>query len=256
MPDFTAVQWAFAVLAAVLTGVSKTGLPGTGMLVVPLMANLFGSRLSVGALLPMLIVADLFAILWYRQHCRWDQIRRLSPWVAFGLVLGAGFLLWIGEATGKDVLNPIIGGIVLAMLAIHLLRKRTGDRLSLRSAPAIAGAGTLAGFTTTVSNAAGPVMTIYVTAQGLTKDEFMGTFAWYFFLINATKVPILFAISLAQPANPLMTAATAAFNLAVAPAIVAGAFLGKWLLPRIPQRAFEAVILTLAAIASAKLIVS
>ncbi|MCW5943790.1 MAG: sulfite exporter TauE/SafE family protein [Fimbriimonadaceae bacterium] len=256
MPDFNAVQWSLAVLAAILTGVSKTGVPGTGMLVVPLMANLFGSRLSVGALLPMLIVADLFAVLWYREHCRWDQIRRLSPWVAFGLVLGAAFLLSIGETAGKDVLNPTIGGIVLAMLAVHLLRKRTGDRLNLRSKPAIAGAGTLAGFTTTVSNAAGPVMTIYVTAQGLTKNEFMGTFAWYFFLINSAKVPILLAISLAQPSNPLMTSATGIFNLIVVPAIIGGAFLGKWLLPRIPQRAFEAVILTLAAIASAKLLVS
>lgn len=256
MPEFTAFQWAFAVLAAILTGVAKTGVPGTGMLVVPLMANLFGSRLSVGALLPMLIAADLFAVLWYREHCRWDQIRRLSPWVAFGLALGATFLLIIGEASGKDVLNPIIGTIVLAMLAIHLLRRRTGDRLNLRSRSAIAGTGTLAGFTTTVSNAAGPVMTIYVTAQGLTKNEFMGTFAWYFLILNTAKVPILVGISLAQPWNPMMTSATALFNLAVLPAIVGGAFLGKWMLPRIPQRAFEAVILGLAAVASAKLLVS
>ena len=75
-------QWVLLVLGAVAAGFSKTGIPGIGILIVPLMAIVFGGRLSVGATLPLLIFGDIFAVLWYRQHARWDNLRSLFPWVS------------------------------------------------------------------------------------------------------------------------------------------------------------------------------
>lgn len=84
--------------AGFLIGVSKTGVPGIGILVVPLLAEAFGGRASVGTMLPMLIVGDIFAVLWYRHHARWNRLIELIPWVSVGMALGA-FLLWrLGEA--------------------------------------------------------------------------------------------------------------------------------------------------------------
>jgi len=252
---YSAWQILLGTLAAFLIGVSKTGVPGIGILVVPMLAAAFGGRASVGAMLPMLIVGDIFAVWWYRHHAQWNRLIALLPWVVVGMALGALLLWQLGEAeVSRDLLEPIIGFLVLVMLAVHLLRQQWGDRLAAHSRAAVATTGTAAGFATTVSNAAGPIMGIYLTSLGLPKEQFMGTSAWYYFAVNLSKLPIFVMLTLINPAKPIITAQSLLFNAAVIPVIVAGVYLGRWLLPRIPQKAFDAVVLGLAAAAALKLI--
>ncbi len=251
----TPEQWIIGLAAAFVVGISKTGIPGIGILVVPLMAVVFGGRLSVGATLPLLISGDIFAVLWYHHHARWDNLRGLIPWVAIGIAVGAVLLWYTGLQGGAvDWLNIIIGVLVLLMLAIGLARARWGDRLVPTSKAAVVSTGTLAGFSTTVSNAAGPIMSIYLTGMGLPKNEFMGTSAWYFFIFNLTKLPIYAFLSLVLPSKPMVNSSTLIFDLAILPVIIVGAFVGKWLLPRIPQGMFNGVVLLLAGAGAIKLI--
>lgn len=255
MPVLTPEQWFLGTLAALLVGISKTGLPGTGILIVPLMAEAFGGRLSVGTVLPMLILGDCFAVAWYRHHGRWDKIISLVPWVLLGLLAGGIFLdVEHVHHAGRDPLNVLIGVLVLGMLVIHLARSHWGDRFAPTSPAGVCATGTMAGFTTMVSNAAGPIMAIYLQATGLQKKEFMGTTAWYFFTFNIAKLPILILVSLHHPENPLVTHGSAAFNVAMIPVILVGAFAGRWLLPRMPQKLFDNIVLTLAGIAAVKLL--
>jgi hypothetical protein len=142
----------------------------------------------------------------------------------------------------------VIGGLVLLMLGLHLLGNRLGERLTPRSPGGTISTGLAAGFATTVSNAAGPIMTIYLAAQQMPKEQFMGTIAWYFFLINLTKVPI-------YAAQGLFTGQSLLINLYSAPVIILGVFGGRWLLPRFSERAFTATILVLAAAGALDLIV-
>lgn len=247
-------QWGCAAAAAFFVGISKTGVPGMGILVVPFLAAVFGGRASVGIMLPMLIFADCFAVLWYRRHAQWDKLIGLFPWVAAGMAFGAGALWAVGEIKGdKDVLNIVIGVIVLAMLAIYILQNLFGERLSPKSKAGVISTGAAAGFATTVSNAAGSIMSVYMMAQELPKNEFMGTIAWYFFIINLSKLPIYFVLTAINPAKPIITMHSLGFVLMTTPAILAGVFIGKWLLPRIPQRLFETVVLFLAAVSAIKL---
>lgn len=255
--DLSPYQWALGLVAALLVGTSKTGIPGIGILVVPLLAAAFGGRLSIGIMLPMLICGDVFAVFWYRRHAQWDKLVRLLPWVVFGMVWGTVALKLAGEAKGtKDLMNVFLGGLVLVMVLLHLLRSVLGDRLEPTSAVGGAATGTAAGFATTVSNAAGPIMQMYLAAYKMPKEQFMGTIAWYFFIINVAKFPVYVALSIANPAKPIVTWSSLGLNAAVAPAIVVGAFLGKWLLPRIPQKHFEGIIIALAAIGGIKLLLS
>ncbi len=254
---YSAWQLLLGTLAAFLIGVSKTGVPGIGILVVPILATAFGGRASVGTMLPMLIVGDIFAVWWYHHHAQWNRLIALLPYVLVGMGLGALVLWRLGEmGGGKDLLEPIIGTLVLVMLAVHFLRQRWGDRLTPHSPVAVATTGTAAGFATTVSNAAGPIMGIYLTSLGLPKEQFMGTSAWYYFAVNLSKLPIFVALSLINPAKPIITVQSLLFNVTVVPIIIAGVYLGKWLLPRIPQKAFDAVVLGLAGVAALKLILT
>lgn len=252
----TLEQWLLGSVAALLVGFSKTGMPGAGILVVPLLAHAFGPRQSVGVMLPMLIFADVFAVIWYRRHAQLDKLIRLAPWVVVGMALGALALKLLGEMpNGKAEMGRLVGGLVLAMLAVHLGRKRWGDRLAPHSAAGVAAVGMAAGFTTTASNAAGPIMSIYLQSVGMAKDQFMGTAAWFFFVVNLSKLPVFVWLTWSNPANPMITSASLVQDAMLCPIIVAGVFVGRWVLPRVKQELFDAVVLTLAGAAAVMLLV-
>ncbi|WP_350245465.1 sulfite exporter TauE/SafE family protein [Deinococcus sonorensis] len=243
-------------VAAAMVGFSKTGVPGTGILVIPLMAALFGGRLSVGATLPLLILGDVLAVALYRQHAQWARLRTLAPWLLLGLLLGSGLLKLLGDLRLKaDPLSPMIGVLVLVMLALNLLRGRLGQRLVPHSREGTVVTGALAGFTTMVSNAAGPIMSIFLNSSGLPKDQLMGTTAWTFLLLNLAKVPFLALLTADNPQEPLYTLATLRFDLLMVPLVLAGAWAGRALQRRLPEQAFSGALLSLAAVSAVLLIV-
>lgn len=254
MTDFPLYQWLLGAFSAWLIGVSKTGVPGMGILVVPLMALAFGGRPSIGVVLPMLIFADCFAVAWYRKHTQWKQLWVLVPWVLAGGAVGAAVLYWLGNLPGRDYLNPIIGILVLSMLGVNQLRRIRKEHLTPHTGAGIAGTGMLAGFATTVSNAAGPVMTLYLAAHRLPKEQFVATNAFFFFFVNVSKVPVYLLLTALNPAKPLFTSHGLTFNLFVIPAILFGVWMGRWLLMRIPQRTFDTMVISLAVLASVQLI--
>lgn len=257
MMTLTPEQWLIGILAALMVGITKTGIPGIGILIVPLMAFVFGGRLSVGATLPLLIFGDIFAVLWYRQHARWDNLRSLFPWVITGIIVGLGLLWYTGVNNSRvDWLNVIIGLIVLSMMLVSVARRMWGNTLVPSSTTGLISTGVLAGFATMVSNSAGPIMSIYLSGMmRLSKNEFMGTSAWYFFIFNVTKLPLYAFLTLILPSQPMVNATTLLFDLLMLPVILIGAFVGKWLLPRISETLFDNVVLILAGAAALKLIV-
>ncbi len=243
-------QWVVGLIAAMLIGISKTSVPGIGMLAVPLLAYIFGGRMSVGVMLPMLIFADIWAVSWYRQHTQWDAIVRLLPSVLLGLVTGGAYLALVAQrSNGTHSMNVTIAVMVLAMLVLSYFKSYKPHHGVGKVVT-----GVLAGFTTTVSNAAGSIMAIYLTACGMSKDQFVGTSAWYFFIVNVSKVPILIGLSLANSKFPFMTGTSLKFDLYCIPAILIGVWAGRWLLPRIPQKGFNATVQILAAAGAIKLL--
>src|SRR3954454_1886132 len=81
-------QWALLGLGAFITGLSKTGVAGLGVLSVALFANALPARASTGALLPLLLCADVFGVAYFRKHASWSHLWKLFPWVVVGIVAG------------------------------------------------------------------------------------------------------------------------------------------------------------------------
>ena len=238
-------QWVLAAIAAAGVGLSKAGLAGVGLFHVVVFAFLFGARDSTGVVLPMLIVGDLYAVAVFRQHARWDYVRRMIPPVFLGVVIGALSMRRLDEATFKSV----VGWIILALAVMQAIRWRRPDAFGrVPHARWFAWTiGLLAGVTTMLANAAGPIIAIYSLAVGLPKFEFVGTSAWLFLLVNLFKVP--FSVELG-----LIHADTLLLNLMLVPAILAGLAGGRWLVSRIPQQLFDWLLLIFAAVAAARLI--
>lgn len=243
--DLNFIGWITVAVCAIMIGISKTGIPGLGILVVPLMALVLPTRQSTGILLGILILADVFAITYHRHNARWLHVLILLPPALAGIVVGYFGLKVVSDRQ----LKPIIGAIVLLMLGINYWRTRGKERNAPIPSPwwLAIWLGFMAGITTMMANAAGPVMIIYLLAMRLPKTEFVGTAAWFFFVINWLKVPFSANLN-------LMTLESVKLDLMMLPFIAAGAITGIFFLKRIPQKAFTAVVQILAVAAAIKLL--
>jgi uncharacterized membrane protein YfcA len=236
VPDLAPWQWALGIVCAFLIGLAKTGVPGVGTMTVPLMVLTVGdARLSAAWTAPILITADVFAVAYWRRHTETRALLRLAPWVAVGMAAG-GLALSLSE----PVLRRAVGTIVLAMVALNFAQRRGAN---LSAAAAAGFYGVLAGFATTVANAAGPVMSLYLLSERLPKEQFVATGAWFFFAVNIAKLPI-------YAAHGLFSRSSLVFDLTMVPPVVCGALGGLWLVHRIPQRAFEALVVAMTVVSS------
>jgi uncharacterized membrane protein YfcA len=240
-------QWLVLSFCALITGISKTGLPGIGILAVPLLAMFFPAKASTGLLLPMLAFADIFAVAYYRRHAQWGHIIKLLPPALTGIIAGSVIIRYIDN----DQLKPVIGIIVLAMLILNYWRiKKNGDSLHVPTHWSFAvSMGFIAGVTTQLANAAGPIMVIYLLAMQFDKNKFLGTGAWYFLILNSLKIP-LFVL------DGRITLDSVKADLIMVPFIIIGAIAGVFILRKIPQKWFNMVVQILALLAAIKLTAS
>ena len=221
-------------LAAVFTGMAKTGIPGISLPGVLLMTFAFPGqeRLSTGAVLPILIVGDLFAISLYRKKIQWRMIAKLLPPTFAGIAIGAWALACTSDRIFQGTLALVVLALVLFDLARQYFRWDTIGRTMLFGP--ILGATT--GFTTMYANAGGPPMYVYMAAQNLDKEQYMATWVWLFCIVNLVKLPISCGLGMINPA----TLGFVAWNLL--PGLLVGAFLGRRIFLWIPEKYFLNVV--------------
>ena len=250
MPDFGVAVWVLVAFYAVMVGLAKTGVPGIGLLggvlLITFAEGWMEAKQAVGFMLPMLIAGDIFALSYYRRHAVWRHLVRLLPWAVAGVLLGNQTMGVIGD---KD-LKHIIGALVVVLLAVDWWRNSRGESIRIPNQWWVAAAvGISAGFATMLANAAGPLIALYLLALTLEKHEFIGTAAWFFFIINTFKVPFFLHQKMITPES--FTA-----NLMLIPAIALGAICGIFLLKRLPQARFVIIVKVLTLCSALKLLLS
>ncbi|MDT0401057.1 sulfite exporter TauE/SafE family protein [Streptomyces edwardsiae] len=245
--------WEFAALAfaALLVGFSKTAVSGANTVSLAIFAAVLPARASTGILLPILIAGDVLAVLTYRRHAHWPTLWRLFPAVAAGVVAGTLFLVWADDG----IVRISIGVILLLMAGVTVWRRRTAaadrepDGVSTRAGRAKARSyGVLGGFTTMVANAGGPVMSMYLLSAGFRKLGFLGTSAFFFLIVNTSKLPFSAGLGLIDADSLLLDAALVLF-------VVPGALLGRWAVDRINQRLFERLVIAATVVGGVQLLV-
>jgi uncharacterized membrane protein YfcA len=237
MPHLEPWQWILGALCAFNVGVAKTGVPGLGILFVPLIVLTVGNAKSSAAwLLPILCMADVFAVVYWRRHAAAGRLFALAPWVLAGMAAGAAAL-----SLHERIIRPMVGTIVLIMLVAFLVRRYSKHPSAITPHPALYGIS--AGFATTVANAAGPVMNLYLLSKRLPKEEFIATGVWFFFAINLMKVPI-------YAWHGMFSTQSLLFDLLMAPAVFAGAISGRKIVDHISPRLFERLVVILTALSS------
>ena len=241
--SFTVAGIAVICCTAFLAGLSRTAMPGLGILLASLVAQVMPARASTGFLLPILVMADMIAVVYWRRIKVWPYLIRILPWTVLGVVCG-----WLLMGVMKESLfKPVMGGMILLFVVLDFVRRRLGMTLKAERKVFVALTGVLAGAFTMMANAAGPIMTMYLMTMDLPQDDFVGINAWFFFIVNLVKLPFSAALG-------LITWDYLKIDFLLAPLILLGAIVGTYVVKRLPRRLFDILVKTLAAIAGLKLL--
>ncbi len=230
-PDLTPAFFALFLLSALTIGMSKAGLSGLGLAMVPMMALIFGARESTGVILPILITADIMAVTYYRSHAVWKHIIRVIPWAAAGIVIALITGNLIDDNQFRLILLTIVWIMLILMLANDLRQKKGTDIPENHLFASVMGLA--GGFSTMIGNAAGPVFTLYFLAMHLPKKEFIGTGAWLFLILNVGKLPLQAVVWKNITLNTLKA------GLIAAPVLILGFFLGIWIVKLLPEKIYR-----------------
>lgn len=211
-------------LCAMGIGMAKTGLGGLGMVVVPVMANIFGAKSSTGILLLLLIMADFFGVRYYHMHADLRQLIKLIPSTIIGILTG----VFIGDILSDVYFQFLLGAVIISGALIMVIKVDIKENNLFSIA-----VGFLGGFITMIGNAAGPIMSIYFLSMGFDKNKFIGTVAWFFLFVNLFKVPMHVFIWKTIDLNILL------FDLSLFPFILVGAVTGVWIVKKIPEQPYK-----------------
>lgn len=226
----SASQWSLILLCSLLVGMSKAGVPGVSMAVIPILAIIFGGKQSTGILLPMLIMADIFGVSYYHRHANWNHILKALPWAVAGVLIA----MLVGNLVNDQQFKLIIAVIIFASIAIMLWRDKRKDQVAIPTGWWFAAImGISGGFATMIGNAAGPIFAIYLLALRLPKNEYIGTAAWFFFIINVFKFPLHLFNWHTISINSLY------LDLINLPTIALGAFVGFWMVKKITVNTYR-----------------
>ncbi|WP_421987948.1 sulfite exporter TauE/SafE family protein [Roseivirga sp.] len=238
LSDLTVLDWLAVVGASFIVGLSKSGIKGISIIIVALLALVYGAKASTGILLPMLVVGDIFAVIYYHRHAQWKYLIRLLPFMMIGVVLGT----WIGDQLSEESFRKSMALVIFVSVVFMFW----WDRRKSKNVPKHIGfagiMGLTAGFTTMVGNLAGSFANIFFLAMQLPKNAFIGTTAWLFLIINLFKIPFhVFSWK-------TITYETIQVSAIAIPAIFLGLFVGIKLLKRINDKLFRQFILFMTAL--------
>lgn len=269
------LSWLLAIAAVIILGIAKSGFgSGVGIIAVPLFVFAFGDPTrAMGALLPMLLAADILSVIHHRGHVDGHNLRVLTPGTLVGICIGtiALFVLmgrphlgWMPDAwaastsgavshanikeTAKQKMEIVIGVICLLYVVGDQIKARYAPHMKLK-ATWLSGSitGFLAGVVSTIAHAAGPILTIFFLGQHLEKRRFVGTAVAFTLIFNTVKLLPYFLLGLLNP-DTLWP------GLFLLPAVPLGTYLGLVMHRRMSDTVFRWSILIITAISGVQMI--
>lgn len=232
---YSVTNWVLIFLASFIIGLSKAGLKGIDMMNVTIMAIVFGGKASTGIVLPLLCAADIMAVIYYNQHAKWNHFWKLIPWMFAGILIG----VYVGKDLNEIIFRRIMAVIIVLTIAIVIaLEFRKTTTVPQNKLFGIS-MGLASGFTTMLGNLAGAFSNLYFLAMRMPKNNFIGTAAWVFLVVNYFKLPF----QVIYWKN--ITASTLQTDLILLPALIIGFWGGVKIVSRIRDDSYRKVVIVL-----------
>jgi uncharacterized membrane protein YfcA len=228
-------NWVSIFLASFIIGLSKAGLKGIDMMNVTIMAIVFGGKASTGIVLPLLCAADIMAVIYYTRHAEWNHFWKLIPWMFVGILIG----VYLGKDLDETVFRRIMAVIIVLTIAIVITLEFRKTAAVPQNKLFAAGMGLASGFTTMLGNLAGAFSNLYFLAMRMPKNNFIGTAAWVFLVVNYFKLPF----QIIYWKN--ITASTLQTDLILLPALIFGFWAGVKIVSRIKDESYRKIVIVL-----------
>lgn len=222
-------------LGAFIIGLSKAGLKGIDMMNVAIMAIVFGGKLSTGIVLPLLCAADVLAVIYYNRHAKWAHVWKLMPWMMIGIFIG----VFVGKDLNEDLFRKLMAVIIVMTAAIVVMMEIRKTMVMPTNKVFTASMGLAAGFATMLGNLAGAFSNLYFLSMRMPKNDFIGTAAWVFLLINFFKLPFQVIYWKNINGESLYT------DLLLLPALLLGFWIGIKIVSRIKEVSYRRVVIAL-----------
>lgn len=179
------MSFILSALAALMVGLSKGGVKGISTIAVLFMTFAHGAKSATGLLLPLLIFGDILAFIYYKKHIKTKYLYLFLPMAVIGVAIGT----WIGKDVSEFIFKKMVALVILSGLGImwfwDLYLKK-----SLQEKPWLSGIIAFgSGLYSMIGNLGGAFANIYFLMTRLPKNEFIGTSAVAFFVLNWIKVP-------------------------------------------------------------------
>lgn len=231
----SSLNWFLILLSAFIIGLAKAGIKGIDMMNVTLMAIVFGGKASTGIVLPLLCAADIMAVWYYHRHAQWHHFWKLVPWMAAGILVG----VFAGKDLDEQIFRRVMAFIIIVTVLIMLFLELKRSFPVPQNRAFAATMGLTSGFATMLGNLAGAFSNLYFLAMRMGKNDFIGTAAWLFLVINLFKLP--FQVFYWKN----ITAQTVWIDLMLLPALVIGFFAGIRIVGRIKDESYRRVVIGL-----------
>lgn len=232
------------IIVALVIGLAKGGMGAVlAVLATPMLSLVMPVQAAISLSLPMLMIADAFAIWFYWNTWDLHFIRLLVPSAVLGIVVGTMLLAALDNNTLKHVL-----GIFTLLFVVYRIADRWLKSLDYQPRTwhgYVAGA--LSGLGSALANTGGPPFTAYMLLQNLSPTVFVGTTTLFFTIVNIVKLPGLVIAGIFD-LNSLFQVAW------VVPLIPLGVYTGRWMIQRVNRATFDWIMLAVLVIAAAALL--
>jgi uncharacterized membrane protein YfcA len=232
------------IFVALLIGLSKGGMGAVlGVLVTPVLSLVMPVTAAISLSLPLLMIGDVFALWFFWKTWDMHYIRLLVPSAILGIIVGTYLLATLNNLTLRHILGFFTLLFVVYKVADYRLKALDYQPREWHGYLT----GVASGLGSALANAGSVPFTLYMLLQDVSPTVFAGTTTLFFAIVNVLKVPGFILTGLID-LNRLVSV------LWVIPFIVAGVFVGRWMIKRIHKRAFEGFMLVVLVIASAVLL--
>lgn len=233
--DQTVTNWLLILLSAFIIGLSKAGLKGIDMMNITIMAIVFGGKASTGVVLPLLCAADIMAVKYYHRHAQWNHFWKLLPWMVLGILAG----VYVGKDLDETLFRKVMAVIIVLTAIIMVWMEIKKNMVIPDNKVFTASMGLVSGFTTMLGNLAGAFSSIYFLAMRMLKNDFIGTAAWVFLVINLFKLPFQVIYWKNITLTSLKT------DLLLLPALIVGFWVGIKMVAKIKDDSYRKIVIVL-----------
>ena len=177
--------YAIAIPVVLLTGLSKTGIPGLfGGMAVPFLSLVIPPVQAAALMLPVLCFIDLFGL----RAFRGIYDRRNMPILLTGLAIGVVLGMFVFSLVPRDLMRILIGTIAVVFALNNILGWARNRPPTTASWPRGVFWSSLSGLTSFVAHAGSPPIMAYLLPQRLDRKIYVGTTVWFFFASNYAKL--------------------------------------------------------------------